>query len=173
VRCSAALERVRRLGSMGALAVAVVLGVPLVASASSHGLANGAAQRAPAGVSYGGITPQSWPVVIEVSKNRKRVLVASIGLSLPCTSGGLLNLPDGYGNVRLTKKGRFGASFGPTSVRNDDGTTTDVEGSMSGKFNARRTKVSGRWRLKLTDHDVSGAVTDTCDSGIVRWSAKQ
>jgi hypothetical protein len=177
VLCSAAFGRalgtVRRLGSAGALAAAVVLGAPLVASARPDGLAHSAAQGRAAGVSYGGVTPQLFPVVIEVSKNRKRVVVASIGLRLACTSGGLVNLPDGYTNLRLTKKGKFGASFGPTTVRNDNGTTTDFEGRMSGKLNAARTKVSGKWKLKVTDHDASGAVIDTCDSGAVKWKAKQ
>jgi hypothetical protein len=67
---------------------------------------------------------------------------ASIGLSLNCTSGGLINLPDEYSKVRVSKKGKFSAAFGPTPVPNPDGTTTDFQGSMSGKFNASRTKVS-------------------------------
>jgi hypothetical protein len=57
--------------------------------------------------------------------------------------------------------------------RNDDGTTTDFEGTISGSFNKARTKASGKWSFKATDHDAAGAVTDTCDSGSVSWSAKQ
>jgi hypothetical protein len=59
------------------------------------------------------------------------------------------------------------------TTRNDDGTTTDFEGSVSGAFNKARTKATGKWTFKATDHDATGAVTDTCDSGSVSWSAKQ
>ena len=56
--------------------------------------------------------------------------------------------------------------------RSDDGTTSDFEGSFSGAFNKARTKVSGKWSFKATDHDAAGAVTDTCDSGSISWTAK-
>jgi hypothetical protein len=82
-------------------------------------------------------------------------------------------VPDGYRALAVNKQRRFNASFGPTTTRNDDGTTTDFEGSISGTFNKARTKASGRWSLKATDHDATGAITDTCDSGRVSWTAKQ
>jgi hypothetical protein len=63
--------------------------------------------------------------------------------------------------------------FGPVTQRNDDGTTIDFEGTISGTFNSSRTRVSGTWAFKGTEHDAAGAVTDTCDSGSVSWSAKQ
>jgi hypothetical protein len=152
----------RRLGLVATVAGAVSLGAPPAVGAA-----------VPAGAAYGGVTPQQWPVLIELNKNRKKVARAAIGLSLNCTSGGLLNLPDRYTSMRIAKNRKFGAAFGPETIRNDDGTTTDLEGSMSGRLNAARTKVSGKWQLKLTNHDATGAVTDTCDSGTVRWKAKQ
>jgi hypothetical protein len=75
--------------------------------------------------------------------------------------------------MAVGKTRKFGASFGPTTNRNSDGTTSDFEGSISGAFNKARTTVSGKWSLKDVDHDASGAVTDTCDSGAVSWKAKQ
>lgn len=82
-------------------------------------------------------------------------------------------MPDGYRGLSVSKKRKFSASFGPMTTRNDDGTTTDFEGSVSGAFNNARTKATGKWSLKATDHDAAGAITDTCDSGSVSWSAKQ
>jgi hypothetical protein len=90
---------------------------------------------------------------------------------LQCSGGGF-TVPDSYIKLRVNKKGKFGVVYGPETVRNDDGTTTDFEGSISGAFNAPRTKVSGTWQTKMTEHDGTGAVTDTCDSGTVGWSAK-
>jgi hypothetical protein len=75
--------------------------------------------------------------------------------------------------MSVSKKRKFGASFGPVTSRNDDGTTTDFEGSDSGAFNKARTKASGKWSLKATDRDASGAVTDTCDSGSINSTVKQ
>ena len=43
---------------------------------------------------------------------------------------------------------------------------------MTGRFNKARTRVSGTWTFKATFRDAAGAVVDTCDSGIVNWSAK-
>ena len=124
------------------------------------------------GTVHGGGTAQEFPVVIETGKNGKTVVHARIALRLTCTSGGIVTLPDNYGPLSV-KGGKFAGSFGPTTVRNDDGTTTDFEGTMSGAFNKARTKASGKWSLKATDHDGTGALTDTCDSGSVSWTAKQ
>jgi hypothetical protein len=76
-------------------------------------------------------------------------------------------------NGTVNNRRRFGGTFGPDTRRNADGTSTAFEGSMSGALNRARSRVSGRWQLKLTVYDAAGAVTDTCESGSVRWTAKQ
>lgn len=154
--------------SIAALTVGAALAVPLTAPASTQT----ASSAATTGVVFGGLTAQQWPVMVELSKNGRQVVRAASGLRLNCTSGGFYNVPDRY--ARLTVKNRkFSFRFGPTTERNADGTTTDFEGSISGSINKARSKVSGRWQLKATEHDAAGAVTDTCDSGSVSWSAKQ
>ena len=50
--------------------------------------------------------------------------------------------------------------------------TSAVQGTIAGRLNKGRTTSSGTWQLKWTEHDSAGAVTGTCDSGSVRWSAK-
>jgi hypothetical protein len=148
---------------------------PLGAAASPRGAGPTARTAAAAGVVYGGLTNATdrFPVVVEVSKNRKQIVRASAGIRLQCSSGtGGFTIPDSYGKLKVSKTGKFGVSFGPETFRNDDGTTDDVQGSISGAFNAARTKVSGKWQYKLTHHDATGAVVDTCDSGVVSWSAK-
>ena len=121
---------------------------------------------------YGGQGKDNFPVVVEVTKNRRKIVRATIAIRLLCTAGGFFTVPDVYTKLSVNKKGKFGVAYGPETVRNDDGTTTDYEGSISGSFNAARTKVSGTWQAKMTEHDGTGAVTDTCDSGTVSWSAK-
>ena len=164
----------RRLGGLAAVAAIVTaVGVPLTASASSSSRSLSARSASATGVMFGGVTPQGWPVLIELNKNRRRVVQAVVGITLPCRSGEFWFYQDPYDDLALNRKRRFSASFGPDTTRNDDGTTSDLEGSMSGRLNRARSKVSGTWRLKLTLYDNAGAVTETCDSGTVRWSAKQ
>ncbi|HEX7187863.1 MAG TPA: hypothetical protein VF423_06540, partial [Actinomycetes bacterium] len=73
----------------------------------------------------------------------------------------------------VNRRGKFAFSFGPITERNADGTTTDIQGRIAGAFNDARTRLTGVWRLTVVEHDVAGAVTDTCDSGLVNWKAKQ
>jgi hypothetical protein len=147
---------VRRLGLVSVLVGTVVLAVPAAA---------------PARV-LGGMTSDGWGVVVDINKSGKQVVQTSIGLNLNCTSGGIVPLPDVYRKLKISKKGKFGASFGPVTSTNPDGTTTAFEGSMSGKANKARTKAAGKWQLKATDMAATGAVTDTCDSGSVSWRVK-
>jgi hypothetical protein len=125
------------------------------------------------GTVYGGTTSQDFPVVIQTNKNGRAVSTATIAIRADCATGGFMTVPDGYRNMSVSKKRKFSASFGPTTQREDDGTTTDYEGSISGSFNKSRTKASGTWSFKATHHDAAGAVADTCDSGNVSWTARQ
>jgi hypothetical protein len=163
----------RRVISVFTVGVAVLVLCPFTAAARSERAGTRAGAAGVAGTVYGGETAQNLPVVVETSKNGRKVVKAIVAVRLTCTSGGVATLPDRYTALAVSKARKFGVSFGPETVRNDDGTTTDFEGSISGAFNKARTKVSGKWSFKLTDHDASGAVTDTCDSGSVTWSAKQ
>lgn len=167
--------RQRRIGLICAVAGGALVMVvsPLAAAARpEHGTARATTAGA-GGTVYGGVTAQRFPVVIETSKNGRKVVEATIAIRLTCASGGAVILPDGYRGLSVNRKRKFSASFGPVTSRNDDGTTTDFEGSISGAFNKARTKVSGKWSFKVTDHDAAGALTDSCDSGSVSWTAKQ
>ena len=44
---------------------------------------------------------------------------------------------------------------------------------MTGALNDSKTKIVGTWRMIAVDHDAAGAVTDSCDTGLLTWSAKQ
>jgi hypothetical protein len=144
-----------------------------VVAAGAVAVAPHTAAGAASGMVFGGVSAQDFPVVIETSKNGRKIVDSAIAIRLTCTSGGSVVLPDRYRNLSVSKKGKFSASFGPMTSRNDDGTTTDFEGSVSGTFNKPRTKVSGKWTFKGTDHDAAGAVTETCEAANVSWSAKQ
>jgi hypothetical protein len=170
--------RQRRIGWACAITAGALLVVPLTAAATTeHGSSR--ATTAAGGLTitlgtvYGGVTAQGFPVVIETSTNGRKIVRATIAIRLSCTSGGAFTTPDRFAGMRVSKKRKFNASFGPTTNRNDDGTTTDGEGRISGAFNKSRTRASGKWSFKIIEHDAAGAITDTCDSGSISWTAKQ
>jgi hypothetical protein len=161
-------------GTIASLTAGAALAVPLAAPASTHTTGSTVARTAAAaGTVFGGVNAQGWPVVLEMSKNGRRVVKAVSGLRLNCTSGSFISLFDRYGGLTVTKSRRFAFAFDPTTTRNDDGSTAEFVGSIAGSFNKARTKATGRWQLKMTERDAAGNVTDTCDSGSVKWSAKQ
>jgi hypothetical protein len=163
-------DSTRRLGLVIAVPL-LILAAPVAASARP-GVVPHARGAASAGAVYGGFTGQGFPVIVEMNKSRRRVVRIGIGIRMTCTSGGGFAVADRYDDVKVSKTGRFSSSFRDTN-RNDDGTTFDREGSISGRLNKARTKISGRWSVKVTDHDLAGAVTDTCDASNISWSAKQ
>lgn len=112
-------------------------------------------------------------MIVDLTTNRRQLVRAVISLDMTCTLGTTGVTKDDYVRLAVTKKGRFSFKYGPVTERNDDGTTTDYQGRMSGKLNNAKTRISGTWVLTWIDHDATGAVTDTCTSGSVRWNAKQ
>jgi hypothetical protein len=147
-----------------AVAVAVALGAPTSAPA--------APQATGGGVVFGGLTSQRWPVVVEFSRDGRKVVLASVALSLKCGTGGE-NLGDEYTRLPLSKTGRFHGSYGPVRVDNADGSFDVYTSKVTGASNRARSKLSGTWRLVDAEHNVAGVLTDTCDSGSVHWKAKQ
>jgi hypothetical protein len=108
-----------------------------------------------------------------MTADRRHIVRAITVLDMTCTSGNIWSATDRYPRMPVSKKGRFSFAFGPTTQRNDDGTTTDFKGRLAGRLNVAKTKISGTWTYTIIDHDAAGAVTDTCTSGSVNWTAKQ
>ena len=162
--------RVRRAA---VLATAFLGAAPLAAAAAPRH--DGAPVRISAvasGVVYGGVTGDGFGLMVETNKSRRNIVRIAAGLRLHCTSGVTFSTPDGWSKLSVRKR-KFSATFGPMTERNDDGTTVDLQGAVSGKFNRSMTSISGTWSLKGTERDATGAVTDTCDSGTINWTAKQ
>jgi hypothetical protein len=122
----------------------------------------------------GGRTSQKWPVVIALSRNRKRIASAETGLAFTCGQAEhtLGPMPDGYSGVPL-RKGRASADFGPNDVDLGNGMTGHVTGSFTAKLNRLQTKAKGTWRMTVAVTDGSGAAVDTCDTGPLTWTARQ
>jgi hypothetical protein len=113
------------------------------------------------------------PIVVDMTADRRHIVRAVTVLDMTCTSGDTWVATDRYPRMPVTKRGRFVFVFGPITDRNDDGTTSDYQGRLKGRLNATKTRISGTWSYTVTDHDATGAVTDTCTSGPISWTAKQ
>lgn len=142
-------------------AVAAVSAGPSTAATSSGGHV------------YGGVTPQNWPIVVELDKTRTKVTRVVIGLDMMCTSNDNFGTTDGFTNVKISSRNRFKATFGPQRL-DAAGTPADIEGAITGKRSKDGTSIKGTWNYKVTFYDAAGTtVTDTCDSGLVSWKAEQ
>jgi hypothetical protein len=137
------------------------------------------------GVVYGGVTGvvagglQGYPVVIELNKAGTKVLKANIVLDLACTvPPAATGFGDDYKNLPI-KGGSFKSAFGPARIPANPAAGTgayDVSGSIAGRRNMSRTKITGTWSLKIVAYDpadpTGATVQDTCDSGLVKYTAK-
>jgi hypothetical protein len=158
------------------LAVATLATVAATAPITA---AEGAASKAKVAQSfvYGGVTATGYPVVIRLSRNGKQVVRATIGLELKCQTPGDLTLPDDFTKLAITG-GKFGASYGPQEVPGDPATGVSkivISGSITGRVNKAHSQIKGTWSQKVVAYsaaDPTGAtVLDTCDSGVVSYTA--
>jgi hypothetical protein len=139
------------------------------AKRSAH---HGAKRSTSAGVVLGGVTSTGWPVVIQVSRDGRQVVRATMGLPMKCQpSGAEFGVADFYTHVPISARGAFqGTQEGsPTEIGNNQ--TVTVTGQMTGKFNRAMTSATGTWRSAFVVHDATGATVDQCDSGTVSFTA--
>lgn len=164
------------------LAVAVLASLAVAASVASSGAAakSSSKSKAAPGVVFGAVTKTGYGVVIELSKTGRKVVNAAIGLELVCGMPPNINLPDGFTNIAISKGGKFSSSLPVTRIPADASTgqpAIDVSASIKGQLNKARTRIAGTWRRKVVIYDPTDptgvAVYDTCDSGAVRFRAKQ
>lgn len=132
-----------------------------------------AVKRAPGGHVYGGVTPQSWPIVIDLDRDARKVTRIVTGLDMTCTSTDNFGTTDGFTELKLNSSKRFKATYGPQRI-DVGGTPADIEGAITGRRSKDRSSMKGTWTYKVTFYDAAGTkVVDTCESGLVSWKAKQ
>jgi hypothetical protein len=150
-----------------------VAGACVAVAAVGAGPSAAATKPAAGGHVYGGITPQNWPIVVDLDKTRTKVTRIVIGLDMTCTSNENFGTTDGFKNVKINSKDRFKATFGPQRI-DAAGTPAEIQGSITGRRSADRTTIKGTWNYNVTFFDAAGTtVTDTCESGLVSWKAEQ
>jgi hypothetical protein len=125
---------------------------------------------APQSLFYGGSSTQGQPVVIQVAADKRRVKMLRIAWFADCASKLGVDFGDAFTDFPLTRGGSFGDSFTQT-YPDDTGGHADYAYVLSGKVGRRN--ASGSFHVVVTITDANGAVTDTCMSPTVRWSARQ
>ena len=120
-----------------------------------------------------GLTSQQQPVLLRLSADGRTVSRALTTLRLHCTSGATFFVPDGFTNVRVSTLRRFRLSYALPPQPVDATTSVTLSGSFAGQVDRTRTRISGgTWSMtQVVTNPTTGAVTDTCTSGLVRFSA--
>jgi hypothetical protein len=137
------------------------------------GAGDAAAKPAAGGQVYGGITPQKWPIVIELTNDARKVRRIVTGLDMTCTSNENFGTTDGFNDVKINSKNTFKATFGPQRI-DAAGTPADIQGAITGRRSNDSSSMKGTWSYKVTFYDAAGTTaTDTCESGLVSWKARQ
>lgn len=168
----------RRMLAVAALASLAVAG-PIAA-------AQGASSRAKVtqGVVFGGfltqvvdgVTQPSYPIAIELSATGRKVVKAAIGMDLKCQTPGDITIPDYAENLAVSAAGKFSFEQPVTRIPADAARSIppfDISAKFTGTVNKAKTRIKGTWQRKIVIYDPTGAtVVDTCDSGVLRYSAK-
>jgi hypothetical protein len=176
---------VYRLSAMLLVAALSLFATTVESAAGSSGRAGKAAKRSarhrakhsvPAGVVFGGVTSTHAPVVIEVSRDGREVVQATMAVPVLCQMSGqassqTLFLPVDYTHMPISATGEF--HEGGEKTEGEAGHTTTVTGRLSGGFNRTGTSVTGTWSLVVVVHDTTGAIVGQCDSGAVSFTAIQ
>jgi hypothetical protein len=126
------------------------------------------ARSAPGRV-YAGQSSDGQPLVIERSRNGRKVTILWVAFTAPCQGGGAFEIGEGLTNFTISESGHFGDRWTDEEKRDDGG--SDVRAyTFDGTAGASR--ASGIFGVQVTQKDAAGAVTDTCDSPVAAWTAR-
>ena len=174
----------RRAGLLGvALAVPLALSGPASARPASvlHVRADQvpAQKKLPAQIGtpqpfLAGVTSQEQPMLLRFSADGRVVTRALTTVNLRCTSGSDFWLPDSFGNVPVSSRRRFRASYSEPPRQVTATLSIAVSGLLSGQVDRAGTRASGTWRMTFVERDpTTNAVKDTCTTNLLRFSVRR
>jgi hypothetical protein len=114
----------------------------------------------------GGRTSDGYPLAVDVFKGKVRGI--QIAAELKCQSGGVYFWGQPYMDFPIDSGGRFGDSFddsGPAPENQQGKLRIEVRGRVG------KSAIKGTYRVTVAILDAAGAQVDTCDSGLLTWSA--
>jgi hypothetical protein len=119
------------------------------------------------GREFAGTTSQGTPALVELTSSKKKVNHFHIGWRGSCTPSGSIRFGEFLRNFPI-KSGRFGETW--TQRFNEPSGEYEVDQyTVSGKI--KGAKASGKFHVKDSFFEASGASQGTCDSGSVSWKA--
>ena len=125
--------------------------------------------RPAADVTFGGRTSAKWPVMLQISRDGRQVAYAVATWSARCTDGQYRDFEE-FEHVPVSARGRFSTSY-DTGEYQDGTATVRYAASLTGKINKRRTRITGKVRVMLSDKDPANGIDSTCDTGTVKYVA--
>jgi hypothetical protein len=120
----------------------------------------------------GGFTSQGWPVVAEVTTDRKVLEVTATGVHVRCTSGSSFDTEAAWVRLPISGRGAIHASMSVPPQAGSTATLTGGSNTFNGKLNRARLTLTGVWHLHLNFRTADGH-TDQCDSGRVTFRASR
>lgn len=119
---------------------------------------------------YGGqLNGQGYPLILTFNKKKNQLREVKLVVGMTCQSGSSFAVSRTYDNFSLTKTGAFGDEFDDDAadIQNDPHPSFHI--SFDGKLG--KTKAGGTFRLTAVLKDAQGNQVDSCDSGVLKWSA--
>lgn len=117
---------------------------------------------------FAGFTSQHWPSFFRISKNSKRLVIASAALDMKCVSGNQFTIWFEFVGVPIAH-GKLHARYTMPSTSVAGGATVSGTSSLTARLDRPHSILSGTWRVYLTYVAATGP-TDQCDSGLVRFT---
>lgn len=113
---------------------------------------------------FAGVTSDGRPIVLQRSRDGRKVDGLWISFNAPCQNEGAFAIGEELMNFPL-RAGVFGDTW-----TYEPNKTTSAAYSLRGRVGAAR--ASGSFRVQVTVKDDAGATTDTCDTTPLSWSAR-
>jgi hypothetical protein len=148
-----------------------------VGKVAKHSARHRAKRPALTGVMFGGVASARAPVVIQVSRNGREIVEATMAVPClfsvpaPAPTPVTLLLPNNYTHLAISATGAFQGKYEKTE--SEVGNTSTGTGQLSGQFNRAMTSVTGTWSFAVVVHNAFGTTLAQCDSGAVSFTAIQ
>jgi hypothetical protein len=160
----------RSVAAFIALALAGVATSPAAAVTADSGTSRGAQSG---GISYVAET-KGGHVALMLSRDGRQVTRAFAAFTYSCSDGTTFTDFDGFKRVPLRANGTFSSEFDTGAFPSEllPGVTVQFAGTIDGRRNKTRTKIAGTVRFTIVTTVVATKAIVTCDTGTIRYTAK-
>ena len=147
----------------------------IIAALFVLGLLPGVSEARPAvdrpGVSYAGQTSAREPMLVQLSSDRRQIVLVYASWRAKCSNGEPWYSDESYARLPLSAKGGFRSSYDTGHDPDGSGGTARWEGSITGRVSPDRSKVTGTIRAAMTLRSSAG-VEKRCDSGKLSFTLR-